>query len=294
MAPHNATPTTKYRSVTFAAVSTFLSLIPTAYVAFASNSAVLLADFIRCAVEFAAIFLSWLVVRRMMRSDSSYYDYGFGKWEQLASLAVAVAMLVSFLLVLLVALNRLYEPARVENVLVGFVFSLLSVGGNLALWLHNRFISKRESSPILESQARLFRAKAIASLVVVASLGLSMAPNFEWFMYADPLGACIVAGFLLHSALVLFSSSMQDLLDRSIEEARRLAILHILVKHESRYEGLVSLRARRSGVQTYVDIELEFSGDKKLSEVTSICDQISADISAGISKSQVNIRPRAR
>ena len=82
----------KENLVLVALLSTLLSLLPTAYAAFISNSTTLLADLLRCLGEFFAIVASWVVLKKMSRNDTSRFNYGYGKLEQLGGIAVAAAL----------------------------------------------------------------------------------------------------------------------------------------------------------------------------------------------------------
>lgn len=282
----------KELALRIALVSTFLSLIPTIYAAIHSNSIVLTSDLLRCGVEFVAIFLSWIILRRVLSGDKRYYDYGLGKLEQLASIVVASALFISFLVIVFIAINRIYHPVLVENVGFGLILALLSIIGNIWMWTHNRALARKELSPILESQWRLFRAKAAASSVVAVSLLLALAaPSLTWLQYVDPIGSLMLGGFLLYSAVGLFSSSLNDLLDRSVEEALRLVILRILVIHQAEYTGLSSIRSRRAGSKIFIDLALEFPGDFKFADVFKATEKIRHELIAAIPGSEVTITP---
>jgi ferrous-iron efflux pump FieF len=288
--PHRS----KEFSLRIATITTFLSLIPTAYVAFSSNSIILLTDFLRCAAEFTAILLSWLIVRRIAKNDHSYFDYGFGKLEQMASLAVACALFASFIAVLALAAIRIYHPVVVENAYLGLIFAILSVLGNLAFWIYNKKLAKTESSPILDSQSDLFRAKTLASFVVAGSLALSLGNGQSAILlYSDPAGSLILAGFLLFSAIKLLSSSMRDLLDCSIDEVLRLKVLRSLVKYEAQYLGLESILSRRVGSKAVVEITLEFSENLVFSDVYNNMQIISTDLTNAIGNCSIIIVPKA-
>jgi len=284
----------KETALLLAVGSTFLSLIPTAWVALRSNSIVLLTDFFRCAIEFGAIFISWLIVRRVARGDRRYYDYGFGKLEQVASLAVAGAMFASFVVITVLSVHRIYNPVEVENIGFGLILAGLSVFGNVWLWVYNQKLAAQEASPILESQWRLFRGKAAASAVVTLSLFIALIGSSSSIaLYADPIGSLLLGGLLLHSAYRLTSTSMDDLLDRSVEEALRLVILRILVEHQARYHGLLGVRSRRVGAKIHIEISLDFSGKWNFSEVYAAMQAISAGLSTAIPGSEVLIVPHA-
>lgn len=280
----------KERALAVAVLTTFLSLLPTAYAAFSSNSLVLAADFLRCAVEFGAIFLSWRIFQRIARGDRSNYDYGFGKLEQAASVTVAGALGVSFLIVTILSLSRLQQPAPVENAVFGFFLGLLSVAGNSLMWIYNYRLARDHSSPIFDSQWRLFRAKTAASAVVILAL-LPTVGGFpsHWTQYTDPLGSLLVAGFLLVSAIKMLSSSMEDLLDRSLEEGLRLLIFGVLIRYEADYQGLSLVRSRRSGNRIYIDIALEFSGELKFAVIGAVIERIRKELADAIPGSEITI-----
>lgn len=278
------------RALSIATLTTACSLIPTAYVTLASNSVVLLGDLLRCVVEFLSILLSWIIIRRVHRSDRTFYDYGFGKLEHLASMGVAFAMLTTFIIVTLTALQRILAPQTVEGGGAGFILAILSVAGNMFLWFQNQSLCRRSFSPVLESQSKLFRAKAVASLVVVASLGLTFVlPSSTWTPFFDPTGSLILAAFLLYSAVGLLSSSMNDLLDRSVGEALRLVTLTVLVKNESLYSGFHGFRTRRAGSKIFVEVFLEFAGHLTMREVGSATSKLRAALQENLAGSDVTV-----
>ena len=290
--PNQSITRKKELTLRFAVVTTFVSLLPTAFFALNSNSLILLADFLRCFVEFGAILASWLIIRKVAKGNSDYFDYGFGKLEQFASLAVAAALFISCIAIILLSIHRFYHPEPVENVILGLIFAVLSVIGNAALWLYNKNLAQKEYSPILVSQWRLFRAKAFSAVVVAISLFLAWsAVKSPYLIYADPIGSLILAGFLLHSAIMLISSSMYDLIDRSVDEAVRLVIVSVLVKHESLYKGLLFLRTRCAANKIYIEIGLEFAGEDSFSDVHKAMQQIRIDLYGEIKNCEVNILP---
>lgn len=284
----------KERTLALSVLATFCGLIPTVYAASVSNSIVLVSDLLRCIVEFGAILLSWLIIRRVSRGDSTYYDFGFGKLEQAASLAVAAALLVSFLVTGFLAVQRLSHPEPVVNGLFGLLLAFASVVANALFWSSNRSQARRDASPILDSQWRLFRAKTFAAAVVAATLLLSMGTHgsseIPWYSrYADAIGSMIMAIFFLFSAVRIIYSSMHDLVDRSIEEALRLIILKTLVQHEAEYTDLAWIRSRRAGSQIFIDLSLGFPGDREFAVVHDSMVKLQSEIARVVPGSVIQI-----
>jgi cation diffusion facilitator family transporter len=254
--------------VGFGVITTLLSLVPTAYAALISNSVTLLSDLLRCCVEFLAIFLSWVVLLKISREDSTRYNYGYGKLERLSGLAVGSALLCTFMVTLACSVHRGFYPQGLQNTFFGLLFAILSVGGNGFLWFKNFRFYQVEPSPVIESQWKLFRAKTAATTTVSLSIGAELIfRSSSWSVYFDPIGSFVLSIFLLNSALTLLSNSMADLLDRAVEERVQQIIQRALRECEALYSKVSRVRSRRSGKSTYIDIFLTFPATKSLKEI---------------------------
>ena len=282
----------KEQLLLFSAATTFASLIPTAYAAWISNSVILRADFLRCLVEFVAILLSWLIVRQVSRSDRTRYNYGFGKLEHLSGLLVGGAMSVTSFVLVISSVRRFESPESISNGWPGFVLSVLSVGGNVAVWLYNERLCGIQSSPIIEAQRRLFKAKTGASLVVFVSLLCSLVGRDALLaLYSDPVGSLLLAGFIAYSAFQLISSSMSGLVDASLDEVLQFAILKTLVEHDAEYAGFNEIRSRRSGTEVLIEIALEFDPALALEEIHRRTSTIKQSLTEKIPFARVSIVP---
>ncbi len=271
-------------------LTTFLSLIPTAYAALLSNSLTLYADFLRCAVEHLSIVLAWILVRKMRSTGDHEFHFGFGKLERLSSLLVACAMLVTISVLFISAIVRFFEPRVIEDQMFGFILAVLSVGGNCFLWIKNANLSRDDNSPVLLSQVILFRAKTLASLIVVLSLGVTLLfPHTLLALYIDPAGSLCIALYLVPSLKGLFEESVPDLIDRALEESYQLLIVKTLVEYESEYEHLREIRTRKSGVKSYIYIHLEFKGDQPTEKTIDTARRLRKHIEEQIPASEVQI-----
>jgi len=257
-----------------------------------SNSSVLLADFLKTTIELIAITLSWVAVRRINRGGGKTYEYGLGKLENISSLFVALVMLLSFLIITANSVRNILVPSHIQGVglWVSIVAQVIYLGVNGSLYFKNRLLSKMSSSPLMDSQTRLFMTRFIGNAFILLSLGLSMAfAAYKWSSYIDPAASLIIAFSILSATLGIFSSSVYDLLDRTLEEERQVMILGELARHFHDYEELHGIRSRRSGAQVYVEIFLEFDPEKKVGEVQSAIDKLRRSIEEKIQGSKVTI-----
>ncbi len=258
----------------------------------AAHSAVILADFCKTFLEFSAVLLSWWAIRRMARGTGGGFDYGLGKMEHLTSLAVGALMTVCLLVIVGNAVRNFLHPAH-----IGGLGVRISLAAQVAYAVINGVVARRsrraartENSPLLEAQARLHFTRAAANLFILLSLGLSLVlANYGWSRYIDPAASLVIAGSILMAALGIFSTSVGDLLDRTLEESDQLLILRELARHFHDYEFLHGIRSRRSGSDVYIDILLEFDPEKKAGEIQAAAGSLRRRIADQIPNSHVTI-----
>ena len=258
----------------------------------ASHSSVILADFLKTALEFAAVMLAWYTVQRVRRGADHQYHYGVGKLEHLSSLFVGLLMVTGLVIVVFSAIRNLLHPGHIAG--VGVWISLAAqcvyVVVNGTLYARTRRLAKSEASPLMASQARLLLSRAFANAFILIALGLSMmTQGFAWSMYIDPLASLVIATFILLSVFGIFTHSVHDLLDRALEEESQIIILRELAHFMDEYEQLHGIRTRRAGSQVFIELFLEFAPHRKVGEVQPVIDQLSRALSTAIPGSRVAI-----
>jgi len=259
------------------------------------NSVTQMTDLLRNAGDTFACFLTWLTLRRIRRGKTLAYDYGFGKLENASSMLVAGVMGVTLLVALYNAVERFRHPVPVTRIELGFFVAVWAVAVSVWIWRRTYVLTKEDGSPVLESQWHLFRAKALANLCVVLSLGLSLSLyGHPWAVYIDPISSLILAGFLVHSIYSIVSLNASDLLDRALDESLQLIILRELAAYFDDYVAFHGLRSRRAGKNVYIDIFLEFDGSRTMAEVQKVIDTMKAALEQKIPGSQVVISPSTR
>jgi len=282
----------KERSVRSAFLLGLLTFFPDLAAVILGQSATILAGFLKTTAETLATLLAWLSLRKLTTGKTDVYNYGYGKLESLSSLAVAGAMFISFGLVIAVAIGRFLNPTPVGQVGLGLAISTVACFANVYFWRRNYVLARQEPSPLMESQWRLYRIKTIANLSTVAALGLSVLLRQQaWSVYIDPIGSLILCGFLLASAYRVASSSVYDLLDRTLDESLQFVILQELAAHFDQYERFHGVQSRRSGGDVYIEIFLEFDGNQKMSEVQRMIESMKRNLEQKIKNSQVSIIP---
>ncbi len=258
----------------------------------AARSSVLVADFLKTALEACAVLLAWLAIRRITKGSNEQFEYGLGKLENLSSLAVGTTMIVVFLIISTNAVLSIMSPSHIHGigVWISLVAQVVYGAVNGFFCLRCRREAKRATSPIMESQAQMFFTKSFGNVFIFVSLVSSMAlSDYEWSVYIDPFASLVIAGTILIAAIGVFTSSFSDLLDKTLEETDQIAILRELAKHFERYEELHGIRSRRAGGRVFIEVFLGFDPDKKVKDVQGDVNAMRASIEQAIAGSSVVI-----
>jgi len=270
------------------------SAIPNIVAALTSNSLIMLTGVFQSISEILAIFFAYIAIRKVSKGTNLIYNYGYGKMEGFSSLLMALVIVISLIVVLTGAIRGLLKPEKLAGigVLIGIVFNMVGVLTNLWQWIKFKRLARIAFSPIIEGQLKLYRGKFAMDFgeTLTLSAGLLLG-KFSFAHFIDPIGALLLSGVLFHSAYTLFSTSMDNLMDRTLEESMQTGILKVLAQHFDDYKDLHDIRSRRSGGDVFIELYLEFDDDLPMEKVMEHIKTISADIKAIIRNCQVNIIP---
>jgi len=270
------------------------SAIPNIVAALTSNSLIMLTGVFQSISEILAIFFAYIAIRKVSKGTNLIYNYGYGKMEGFSSLLMALVIVISLIVVLTGAIRGLLKPEKLAGigVLIGIAFNMVGVLTNLWQWIKFKRLARIAFSPIVEGQLKLYRGKFAMDFgeTLTLSAGLLLG-KFSFAHFIDPIGALLLSGVLFHSAYTLFSTSMDNLMDRTLEESMQTGILKVLAQHFDDYKDLHDIRSRRSGGDVFIELYLEFDDDLPMEKMMEHIKTISADIKAIIRNCQVNIIP---
>ncbi len=275
-------------------LAAIIPVIPSLAASIFAGSVAYLALTLKTANEAAATYAAWRIAKKISRGGHGRYDYGMGKHENFARVITGILMLLSLVFLLLAAVYRFVRPASLlpEGILVAVIILIFSIGTNVWFWYDNKRIAVKDSSPLMDAQWRLFMMKAFGNGVVLVTMLLAFAcAPFPWSVYIDPAGSLIITGLLLWSGYGMISASVPDLLDQTLDEELQLVVVRELADRFQVYEQLHGVRSRRSGGTVYIEIFLEFAGDKPMCEVQGEINRMKKSLEEKIPRSSVNIIP---
>ncbi len=166
-----------------------------------SHSTTQMADFVRRSVQLVALFTSWYVFHRLVKTKGLLSDPELSL-EKVAGFSVAVAMGCSGVIMLVLALSRLSDHQPGGNVYLGLAIAVAGFIVNAWFWRRYWTLDHELHTSVIRAQWRLYRAKTFVDLCIITALAaVAVAPAHVVTLYIDLLGSMVVAMYLLWSGI---------------------------------------------------------------------------------------------
>jgi cation diffusion facilitator family transporter len=185
------------------------------------------------------------------------HPYGHSRAESIAALSVAVLIGASAVGIAIETLRSLGTTHPVPP-----VWTLWIAAGNAVIkefmYRYKRRVASRTGSQSLVVGAWDHRSDALCSVAVLVGLAF-VRYGGERLFWADETAAMVVVGLILLASVRLFRRNASQLMDQQAEDETIAAIRHVA----EQTPGVVrveQLRARRSGIEVFVDIHIEVVG----------------------------------
>lgn len=242
--------------------NTLLSLFKLFAGIFGSSSA-LVADSIHSFSDsFSDIVILWGFQIARKPIDKTH-DYGHGKFETLSTIILAIFLFLAGIgilgngiknIILVIKGSSLPRPS-----FMAFVAAWISIIFKEILYQVTYKIGNQIKSDAIVANAWHHRSDALSSVGAMLGVGGAIFLGERWHIL-DPLAACAVSFFIIKIAINLSSSSLNELLEKSLDEKTEDHIIN-LVNHINGVKNPHNLKTRKIGNNVAIDIHIEVDKD---------------------------------
>ena len=231
-------------------------------------SAAMIADAVHSLSDLLTDFVVLLFVRISSRPADSDHPYGHGKYETLATVIVAVALLAAGGVLAAVGVQKILSAIHGEELVmpgrIALWAALISIAAKeIIYWLTIR-VSRRVQSSALEANAWHHRTDALSSVATSIGIGGALLFGGKWAIL-DPIAAVLVSIFILVAAVRLLHEALQDLLEKRLPDEVENEI-RAMVAADSEMSEMHKLRTRRVGNVYSIEMHLRMDGNMPLAE----------------------------
>ena len=262
------------------------------------HSAAMVADAIHSLSDFATDLIVLVFVRISAKPQDAGHDYGHGKFETLATLFVALALVAAAIGIIVSGAVKFVHWLQGET---------LEMPGKLALWaallsilvkevLYRYTVAKGRAldSPAVVANAWHHRSDAFSSIGAAIGIGGALLLGEKWAVL-DPLASIGVGVMLVKVAWDLLKVSTGELTDSSLPEETEKEIKDIIYSFPQVSEPH-NLRTRRIGNRIAIEAHVRLDGDMSLTEAHDIVSALEAALRARFGASTlvtIHMEPKA-
>lgn len=245
-----------------------------------SGSAAMVADAVHSLSDLISDGVVLIFARLSSRQCDHGHDYGHGRFETLATLAVSILLLVVAGEMLAHAVQQILAVYHGETIttpgLIALWAALLSIVTKEALYQWTARVGKRINSPVMVANAWHHRTDAISSVASAAGIAGAAFLGGRWAIL-DPLVGGVISIVILVVGVKMALPALQELTDASLPDETEHQILSIM----SAVEGVHSvhqLKTRQMGHYFVLDAHVVVDSTLTVAEAHTITDHIEATL----------------
>jgi cation diffusion facilitator family transporter len=236
---------------------------------------VLIADGIESAFDVGGSIVIWGGLTVAARPPDATHPYGHGKAEPIAAVAVAVGVLAAALGIAIQSLRGLFLPHQAPAPYTLGVLIVAVIAKAVLYRYLIRFGRKMESTAV-KTDAWHHRIDAMTSIAAFVGISVALIGGKTWQSADDwaALFACVLIGA---NGYRLLRPALFEIMDT----APRGKIVRSIRKVARSVPGVVRVekcRARKMGLEFYVDLHIEVDGRMSVHEGHEIAHQVKSAI----------------
>lgn len=232
------------------------------------GSAAMIADAVHSLSDFMTDIVVLLFVKISSKPEDKDHDYGHGKYETLATSLIGVALLCVGLYIFYSGAYRTwaaFKGAPIEQPgIVALWAALFSIVMKEWTYRFTVKVGKEVQSQAVVANAWHHRSDALSSIGTAVGISGAIFLGEDWAVL-DPIAAVVVSIFIIRTAAMLVSGSLDELLEKSLPDDEERQIEQI-VHSEPEVSGMHNLCTRRIGNRIAIEMHLRMPGEISLHE----------------------------
>jgi cation diffusion facilitator family transporter len=244
------------------------------------HSGALIADAAHSLSDFATDVVVLASFRVADKPADRSHDYGHGKYETLATVAIGLALFAAGAAILWNGGGRIWHhfhgaPAEKPG-MIALAAATISIVTKEALYRYTLRAGKGIQSQAVIANAWHHRSDAFSSVATVIGVGGAILLGENWRVL-DPLAAAVVSFFIIKVAVEIFLSGVRELTEESMDDGFEREISEIA----ARTPGVThphNLRTRRIGSYAAIDLHIRVDPDMHVADAHAIASHIETEI----------------
>lgn len=232
------------------------------------RSSAMVADAVHSLSDFATDVVVLLFVRISRRPQDAAYDYGYGKYETIATLIIGMALLVVGAGIAYSGASKIYKALHGAELeapsALAFWMAIISIAAKEICYRITAEAGRKAGSQAVVANAWHHRSDAFSSIGTAIGIGGAIMLGPRWRLL-DPAAAVVVSVFIVKVAIQLLRESFGELAEKSLPPEVEQEIVRITEGVDG-ISGIHNLRTRRIGNYLAIEMHVRVDGGMTLAE----------------------------
>ncbi|MCC5988881.1 MAG: cation transporter [Pararhodobacter sp.] len=242
-----------------------------------AHSQALIADGVHSLSDLASDAAVLWALGHSHRPPDDEHPFGHGRFETLATLAVAAMLALAAAGIVIDAGLRVIDPPEATPGMLALWVAAGSILFKEALFHYTNAVARRTGSAMMAANAWHHRSDAISSVVALVGIGMAMA-GWPWM---DALAAAVIALMLARIAWGFGRPAVAELVDAAPDTEMAETVSAALAATPG-VRDVHDLRLRQLGGAVQADVHLGLDPDLTLSEAHRLCEAARARVLAEV------------
>ncbi len=237
-----------------------------------------LLDFVTAGINLFAIYYS-------QQPPDKQHRFGHGKAEDIAVFAQGLFFGSSGIYIIYLAMQEFIAQKPIETKSSDIILMIGTIIINLAVVYYQRTVIKKTNSSVIKADNLHYLADLLTNLAVISSLIV----NFYFKVdFLDKIFGLIIGGYIIFGSYSLLKKSLNNLMDRELEDQERNKITAI-IKQSKDVLGFHDLKTRYAGNRVFIQFHVELDGNIILEKANKISENIIKKLSSEFKDAEIII-----
>lgn len=235
---------------------------------FAGHSAAMIADAVHSLSDFLTDVIVLVFVRLSNRPADSRHDYGYGKYETMATSIIGITLVAVGVMIGWDGAEKILQWIKGERLespgMIALVAAIVSIVMKEWVFRITRKAAVEVDSKVLLANAWHHRSDALSSIGTALGIGGAIVLGSRWAVL-DAVAAVVVSVMIIVTAYKLIRDASGELLEESLPQQTEDRIVEV-VSRDQMVSDIHNLRTRRIGNRIAIEMHMRLPGEISLEE----------------------------
>lgn len=264
-------------TVTIAGAATNMALVAVKFVAgIVGKSTAMVADAIHSLSDLVSDVIVVAMVAISSKAQDKGHDYGHGKFETLATVAVSILLLIVGGKLFYTGMSKIRAVIGGGTIeapqTIALWAALISIAFKEILFQWTARVGRKTNSPAVVTNAWHHRTDALSSIGSAIGIGAAILFGGKWAIL-DPIVGCLISIFIFVIAIKMCLPALNELTEASLPDDVESKMVE-LIKSVDGVKNVHELKTRKSGPSIIIDAHMVVDPEMSVLEAHAITEKV--------------------